>query len=232
MRVNAVIVAAGEGKRIGGEISKPFLPISGRPLILHTLSRFAESRTVRRVILVVAEKDMSRCKELIRSDSKISCLECALQAGGLRRQDSVRQGLEHLDPDCEVVVIHDGARPFVPPRLVDHCVEVAVREGAVVVGIPVRSTIKVVSARRQVQETPLRDSLWEIQTPQVFQSKIICEAYRRAAQEDIEATDDAMLVERLGKKVAVLEGHPANIKITFPEDFLLAEVLLREGRVP
>jgi 2-C-methyl-D-erythritol 4-phosphate cytidylyltransferase len=231
MRVNAVIVAAGEGKRIGGEIPKPFLSIAGRPMILHTLSRFAESQMVRKVILVVSEKEISRCQELIKSDSRIRFLDCALQAGGVRRQNSVSRGLELLDADCEVVVIHDGARPFVPPHLIDYCVEVAFREGAVVVGIPVRSTIKVVSAERRIEDTPPRDSLWEIQTPQVFRSEIIREAYRQATKQGSEATDDAMLVERLGERVTVLEGHPANIKITVPEDLLLAEALLREGRI-
>jgi 2-C-methyl-D-erythritol 4-phosphate cytidylyltransferase len=231
MRVNAIIVAAGEGRRIGGEIPKPFLPIGGRPMILHTLNRFAESQTVRRVILVTAKKELSRCRELIQSDPTLRRLESVLQTGGLRRQDSVSQGLERLDEDCDVVVIHDGARPFVSPHLIDRCVEVASREGAVVAGIPVRSTIKIVSAKREVQETPPRSSLWEIQTPQAFRGEIIREAYRRAAEEGIEATDDAMLVERLGKKVKVIEGAPTNVKITLPEDLLWAEALLREGRI-
>jgi 2-C-methyl-D-erythritol 4-phosphate cytidylyltransferase len=136
-----------------------------------------------------------------------------------------------LDADCEIVIIHDGARPFVSPRLIDRCVEVAFKEGAVVVGVPVRDTIKVISADRRVQETPPRESLWEIQTPQVFRIDIIREAYDRAAREGTEATDDAMLVERLGKSVALLEGHATNIKITLPEDLLFAEALLRAGLV-
>ncbi len=232
MRVNALIVAAGEGKRIGNDIPKPFLPIRGRPLILHTLSRFAESQRVRKVILVTAGKELSRCQELIRSDSHLNRVECILQSGGLRRQDSVSRGLARLDADCEVVVIHDGVRPFISSRLIDRCVELAFKEGAVVVGVPVRDTIKVISADRRVRETPPRDSLWEVQTPQVFRVEIIREAYQLAAREGTEATDDAMLVERIGKGVTLLEGHTTNIKITVPEDFLFAEVLLREGRVP
>ncbi|MBI4487526.1 MAG: 2-C-methyl-D-erythritol 4-phosphate cytidylyltransferase [Deltaproteobacteria bacterium] len=231
MRVNAVIVAAGEGKRIRGDIPKPFLPIGGLPLILHTLSRFAASQ-VRKVVLVTAGREVSRCRELIESDPRLGHLECLLQPGGPRRQDSVSRGLARLDADCEIVIIHDGARPFVSPRLIDRCVEVAFKEGAVVVGVPVRDTIKVISADRRVRETPPRDSLWEIQTPQVFRIDIIREAYDRAAREGTEATDDAMLVERLGKSVALLEGHATNIKITLPEDLLFAEALLREGLVP
>jgi 2-C-methyl-D-erythritol 4-phosphate cytidylyltransferase len=136
-----------------------------------------------------------------------------------------------LDTDCEVVVIHDGARPFVSPGLIDQCVEKAFTEGAVVVGMPVRDTIKVVAAGQRVRETPPRESLWEIQTPQVFRVELIREAYLRAAREGIEATDDAMLVERLGATVSVLEGERTNIKITFLEDFLFGEALLSDGRI-
>lgn len=231
MRVNAVIVAAGEGKRMGEKVPKPFLPLGGRPLILHTLSRFAASQ-VRKVIVVAAGRELSRCQKLIRSDLQLGGLKCVFQAGGRRRQDSVSEGLTRLDTDCEVVVIHDGVRPFVSPRLIDRCVEEAFQKGAVVVGVPVRDTIKVVSADRQVRETPSRDSLREIQTPQAFRTEIIREAFRRAARDGAEATDDAMLVESLGKSVALLEGQRTNIKITLPEDLLFAEALLRAGLVP
>ena len=230
MRVNAVIVAAGEGKRMGGNVPKVFLPLGGRPLILHTLSRFAASQ-VRRVILVAAAQELSRCEQWIRSDPELSGLDWTLQAGGPRRQDSVSRGLERLDDDCEIVIIHDGARPLVSPGLIDRCVEAAGREGAVVVSIPVRDTIKIVSESRRVQSTPPRDSLREIQTPQAFRVEIIREAHLQADREGIEATDDAMLVERLGKSVTLLEGERTNIKITTPEDFLLAEALIRERRV-
>ena len=232
MQVNALIVAAGEGKRIGSAFPKPFLPIGDRPMILHTLRRFDESRTVRKVVLLTAEKEISRCQELVRSDSQLRGLECIIRPGGLRRQDSVSQGLTQLDADCEVVIIHDGVRPFVSSRLIDRCVEVAFKEGAVIVGVPVRDTIKVISTDRLVRETPPRNSLWQIQTPQVFRTEIIREAYRQAVREGTEATDDAMLVERLGKNVTLLEGQTTNIKITVPEDILFAEALLREGQVP
>lgn len=231
MRVNAVIVAAGEGKRFGGKISKPFLPLAGRPIILHTLSRFAASRMVRKVILVTAETEISRCKTLLQADSQLGRLEFAIHSGGLKRQDSVRRGLTLLDADCEVVVIHDGVRPFVSSRLIDRCVEAAFKNGAAVVGVPVRDTIKVISEDRYVLKTPPRDSLWEIQTPQAFRTEILREAHLRGGRKGAEATDDAMLVERLGKKVALVEGERTNIKITVPEDLLFAEALLRKGLV-
>ncbi len=230
MRVNGVIVAAGEGKRMGMSVPKPLLSLGGQPLILHTLNRFATSR-VRKLVLVVAERDISRYPALIRSDPQLSGMEFVFQAGGPRRQDSVRHGLTRLDPDCEVVVIHDGARPFVAPEIIDRCVEAAYREGAVVVGVPVSDTVKVVSSSRRVKETPPRDSLWEIQTPQAFRTGIIREAFQQASREGVEATDDAALVERFGKSVALLEGRRTNIKITVPEDLVIAEALLRAGLV-
>jgi len=231
MRVNGVIVAAGEGKRTGKDTPKTFLPLAGRPMILHTLSRFASCEKVRKVVLVTPESEVLRCQGLIRSDNRFRSLQCVVKPGGSRRQDSVWRGLEGLDTDCEVVVIHDGARPFVSSGLIDQCVEKAFTEGAVVVGLPVRDTIKVVVASQRVSETPPRGSLWEIQTPQVFRVELIREAYLRAARDGIEATDDAMLVERLGATVSVLEGERTNIKITFLEDFLFGEALLSDGRI-
>ena len=231
MRVNAVIVAAGESKRMGGDLPKTLMNLAGRPLILRTLDRFAASQ-IRRAILVVPEKQRQKFEQIIRSDRELSGLECVLESGGARRQDSVRRGLSRLDKDCEVAVIHDGARPLVSPDLIDRCVELALKEGAAVVGVPVRDTIKAVSKSRKIDSTPPRDSLWEIHTPQAFRVEIIREAHLRAEQEGIEATDDAMLVERLGKTVAVLEGERSNLKITTPEDFLFAEAMIRAGRVP
>jgi 2-C-methyl-D-erythritol 4-phosphate cytidylyltransferase len=230
MRVNAVIVAAGESKRMGGALPKTLMTLAGRPLILRTLDRFAASR-IRRAILVVPEKHKQKFEQIIRSDRRLSGLECVLEAGGASRQDSVREGLARLDEDCEIVVIHDGARPLISPALIDRSVELALKEGAAVVGVPVRDTIKAVSQSRKVDSTPPRDSLWEIHTPQAFRVEIIRQAHLKAEREGIEATDDAMLVERLGKTVVVLEGERSNVKITTPEDLLFAEAMIRAGRI-
>ena len=205
---------------------KVFLSVKGKPLILYTLARFVEVQTVDRVILVLPERELARCDALIQAERGLKPLRYTLQRGGARRQDSVSQGLACLDRDCEVVVVHDGARPFVPPVLVDRCVEAAFNEGAAVVGLPARDTIKMVSTERVVRKTLAREGLWQIQTPQAFRTELIRAAYERAEREHTEATDDAMLVERLGKTVVVLEGDPFNIKITVPEDLALAEMLI------
>jgi 2-C-methyl-D-erythritol 4-phosphate cytidylyltransferase len=231
MHVTAIIVAAGDGKRIGGAISKSFLPIAGRPLMLRTLDRFLSARSVEKVILMVPGKELRNSQTLIQNDPNLRQRSCVLQVGGASRQESVRLGLEALDPDCEIVAIHDGARPFVSSSLIDRCVNEAYRVGAVVIGVPARDTIKVVSEEHWVQATPARNTLWEIQTPQVFRKEVIMEAHDWGLRQAIEATDDAMLVEGIGKPVLVLEGERTNIKITVPEDLLLAESLLRNGRV-
>jgi 2-C-methyl-D-erythritol 4-phosphate cytidylyltransferase len=231
MHVTAVIVAAGEGRRIGGPVSKSFLPIAGRPLVLRTLDRFFSTRRIEKVILVVADQELRQSQELIGSDPNLSHRPWVLQAGGATRQESVRRGLDRLELDCEIVAIHDGARPFVSPSLIDRCIDEAYRVGSVVVGVPVRDTIKVVSEEHWVQATPARNALWEIQTPQVFRKEIILQAHDWGTRHGIEATDDSTLVEQIGHRVFLLEGERSNIKITVPEDLLLAEALLREGRV-
>lgn len=231
MHVTAIIVAAGEGTRIGGQVPKSFLPIGGRPLVLRTLDRFFSAEGVENVILVVADDQLRQSQTLIQGDPNLSHREWVLQAGGASRQESVRRGLEKLDSDCEIVAIHDGARPFVSSSLIKRCCDEAYRIGAVVTGVPVRNTIKVVSDEYWVQSTPARNTLWEVQTPQVFRKDLIVKAYDWGLRQAIEATDDAMLVERIGQPVFLLEGERTNIKITVPEDILLAEALLRDGRV-
>jgi 2-C-methyl-D-erythritol 4-phosphate cytidylyltransferase len=231
MHVTAIIVAAGEGRRFGGPVSKTFLPIAGRPLVLRTLDRFFSTRSIEKVILVVADQELRKSQELIESDPNLSHRSWVLQAGGASRQASVRRGLERLEPDCEIVAIHDGARPFVSSSLIDRCIDEAYRVGSVVIGVPVRDTIKVVSEEHWVQATPARKALWEIQTPQVFRKEIILQAHDWGVRHATEMTDDSALVEQIGQRVFLLEGERTNIKITVPEDLLLAEVLLREGRV-
>ena len=232
MQVNGLIVAAGKGNRMGGGEPKAFLLLNGRPMLLHTLSRFSGSRFVKRVVIVTAPEEVEKCQQLIESDLSLRGLNCRVCAGGVRRQDSVALGLAHLDKDCDVVVIHDGARPFVSAGLIDRCVEEALQGNCVVTGVQVQDTIKVVSDDRRIRETPPRENLWSIQTPQVFPLKIIREAHLQGKRSGIEATDDAMLVEKLGIVVTVLEGDRSNIKVTYPHDLVFAEMLLSSGKLP
>jgi 2-C-methyl-D-erythritol 4-phosphate cytidylyltransferase len=231
MHTTAIVLAAGEGRRIGGNTSKVFLPLGGRPLLLRTLDRVFSARSIQKVVLVVAANEVARCENLLRADTALRGRPCLLQIGGATRQQSAKRGLEKIGPDTDIVMIHDGARPFVSASLIDRCVEAAVDKGAAVVGLPVRDTIKIVSQDRRIQSTPERSSLWEIQTPQVFKRELIVEAHERAERDGVDVTDDAMLVERSGKSVFIIDGERTNFKITVPEDVWLAESLIREGRV-
>ena len=228
MNATAIIVAAGEGRRVGAGISKVYLPIGGRALLLRTLDQFSRAKTVNNVIVVIAERDLERCRSLLGSDPQARKQSWILQTGGSSRQESVNRGLKKISSECDVVVIHDGARPFVSAELIDRVIDEVSTRKAVVVGVPVRDTIKVISGDRQILSTPRRDRLWEIQTPQAFERRLILEAHKAAADQD--ATDDASLVERLGKPVYVIDGERTNIKITLPEDLLFAEALVASGR--
>jgi 2-C-methyl-D-erythritol 4-phosphate cytidylyltransferase len=231
MKAIAIIVAAGEGRRLGNTDPKAYLPLCGRPMLLRTLDKFCAARHIAKMIVVVAAPQLARCEALLRADSALKGRFWILQSGGDTRQQSVKQGLDKVDADTEIIIIHDAARPFVSSALIDRCVEAAYERGAVAVGLPVRDTIKIVSSEQWVQSTPERRSLWEIQTPQVFRAPLILAAHDRAAKEGIQATDDAVLLERMGIPVYVIEGERTNFKITLPDDLVFAEALIRDGRV-
>jgi 2-C-methyl-D-erythritol 4-phosphate cytidylyltransferase len=226
VNATAIIAAAGEGRRVGADISKVYLPIGGRAVLLRTLDQFFQIKTIKNIIVVIAKQDSERCQSLLSRDPRAGAQSWILQTGGSSRQKSVARGLERVSSECDVVIIHDGARPFVSPGLIDRVIKEVPARKAVVVGVPARDTIKVVSESRQILSTPARDRLWEIQTPQAFEPSLILEAHQAAQGNDQDATDDASLVERLGKPVYLIEGDRSNIKITLPEDLLFAEALL------
>lgn len=217
---------------MGGESGKLHLPIDGRKLLFRTLDQFYRSQRTDSLVLVVPEKQLQRWESLLADDQELRQQRCLLQSGGASRQESVRRGLEKLPADCDVVAIHDGARPFASPALIDRTIEQAFYRGAVVAGVPVRDTIKVITPDRRISSTPPRESLWAIHTPQAFQRSLIVEAHEWARRNGFQGTDDAMLVEQLGKPVHVIEGERTNIKITVPEDLLFAEAMLRQGLAP
>ena len=230
-RATAVVLAAGQGLRLGGDIPKTYLPIAGRPLVLRTLDRMFSAASVEEVVLVVAADQMVRCEQMLCSDPALKDRPWLLQTGGATRQQSARRGLDRVGTHADIVIIHDCARPFVSPGLIDRCVSAAAEKQAVVVGLPVRDTIKAVAPEGWIQSTLERSALWEIQTPQVFQRELIVSAHERAEREGTVVTDDATVVERTGTPVYVLAGEHTNFKITQAEDVWLAEMLLREGRV-
>jgi 2-C-methyl-D-erythritol 4-phosphate cytidylyltransferase len=217
--VGAIIAAAGVGRRFG-EGDKLFAPLAGRPLIAHTLMAFEVCRAVDATVLVLAEENLERGRDLVTSAGfdKVA----AICRGGPRRQDSVRLGLEAL-PKCRWVVVHDGARPLVTAALIEAGLTAAVETGAAIAAVPLADTLKEATEDGLIVRTLDRRNLWCAQTPQVFERELLREAHRRVHEE---ATDDAALVEALGRRVKVFPGSARNLKVTTAADLALAQALL------
>jgi 2-C-methyl-D-erythritol 4-phosphate cytidylyltransferase len=229
MRVVALLLGAGRGERLGQQVPKAFVSLAGRPLWLHALAALERAAALDAVIPVVPEVELPRFRERVAALGARPKL-LAPVAGGRERQDSVRAGLAALPPAAEWVAVHDAARALVRPEAVERVIEAARETGAALLATPVRDTIKRVAAGRVV-ETPPRAACWAAQTPQVFRVEILREALAKADAERFVGTDDAELVERLGVAVRVVEGDRDNLKLTHPEDLVLAERILasREG---
>ena len=223
----AIIVAGGSGKRMLRDLPKQFLSLDGIPVLTRTLSKFEKAMSVTRIVLVVPKEDMTYAKDEIVDKHRILKVE-HIQAGGKTRQDSVRKGLEMVDDRDDVIVIHDGVRPFLSEELIDLSIREAVRNGAVVPVIPLTDTVKLVGEDGIIRDTPGRNDLRFAQTPQAFRREIILEAYRSAYREGFYGTDDASLVERMGVPVKTITGSYDNIKITTPEDIFLGKLLLKK----
>jgi 2-C-methyl-D-erythritol 4-phosphate cytidylyltransferase len=230
MKTGALIAAAGKGLRMRGRVKKPFIPLKGIPLLYYTLKTFEEFEGVENIYLVLDEADFEYCMGEIIQKYGIKKVS-QLVSGGERRQDSVWNGLRAMDGHCDVVIVHDGARPFVSSEILQRLMAAMKDAQAVVTAIPALDTIKRVDGTGIVVDTLQRNTLFHIQTPQGFRYDLIHEAYRRAFKEGIEGTDDAYFVERMGMPVKVIEGSSFNIKITTPEDIALAHYILQEGKV-
>lgn len=225
----AVIPAAGLGVRMGGSRPKQYREIRGRPIVAWAAEAFQRCEGVGAIVLVVPPSDEAYCRREIVERFGLSKVRCVVP-GGRRRQDSVRMGLEALRDGCDLVLIHDGARPVIDVALVERIISETRAHGAVVPGLPVRETIKEVDASGKVLRTLDRGRLWSIQTPQGFVYQVILRAHKKAFEEGWpDLTDDAALAERAGIHVKVVEGIEKNIKITRPGDLGLAGFYLGQG---
>ena len=227
-RNTAIVLAAGQGKRMHSKVQKQFLEIQGYPVLYYSLRCFQESSLIQDIILVTGEESISYCKEEIVQKygfTKVS----AVIPGGKERYDSVYAGLCECR-DCEYVLIHDGARPFVTEEILKRGLQKVKETGACVIGMPSKDTVKLSDEEGYVKETPNRKCVWTIQTPQIFLYSLIREAHDSIRQKDMsKITDDAMVVEQeTGAKVALAEGSYQNIKITTPEDMKTAEAFLED----
>ena len=224
--VSAIVVAAGSGSRMKAGRNKQYLYLNGKPILAHTLQAFEKCPTIDEVVLVISAQDEDMCEKEVLKPNQFHKVK-AIAFGGETRQESMYKGLMRVHPKGEIVVTHDGARPLIHPKTLTRCVEETLIHGATIVAVPVKETIKVVRDDLTVMETPPRAQLWSVQTPQTFRKALLLEAHLRAMEEGFTGTDDAMLVERLGHPVKIVKGNYENIKITTPEDLILAESIFQ-----
>jgi 2-C-methyl-D-erythritol 4-phosphate cytidylyltransferase len=229
MKVHALIPAAGAGRRMGGDTSKQYLALAGRPILAHTLTLFQNHPSIDNIVLIAPAEEIPFCRDDIVTPFHFDKVS-QIVAGGEERQDSVRNGLQACGAAADdIVLIHDGVRPLLPSELIDAAIATAADTGASLVAVPAKDTIKIVDQGKVVQ-TPDRSTLWQAQTPQAFRCQIIASAHEKAYKEGYRATDDAQLAEWIGQPVTVVPGSYCNLKITTPEDLLLAESFLDQNR--
>jgi len=221
----AIIVAAGQGVRMGADQRKQFLNLSGQPILMRTLQTFDACEAVGHIVLVLPTDEIAFCRENI-VDPVGMTTETSMVAGGTRRQDSVLNGLASIQAEKGIVLIHDGVRPLLSTELIQACVDGAKKWGACIPAVAPVDTPKQVDGDNVITQTIPRDHLRLAQTPQAFELRIIREAHQAAQHNGWQATDDASLVERLGLDVHVIPGMQENLKITTPADLAVAEAYL------
>ncbi|MFZ2631229.1 MAG: 2-C-methyl-D-erythritol 4-phosphate cytidylyltransferase [Desulfosalsimonadaceae bacterium] len=226
---SAVIVAGGNGIRMQADIRKQYLVLGKLPILCHTLAAFVASPLIHHIYLVVPESDFAFCEKEVIAPIGDHHPSVYLVPGGKNRQESVYHGLSAVSGIDGIVVIHDGVRPFVTPLEIEACLRGAENYGACILGIPAVDTLKKVDEDGHIIQTVARQHIWRAQTPQAFQYQLIKKAHDLAISKGITGTDDASLVERLGFRVRMIPGSPCNIKITTPEDLMMAQGIL-QGR--
>ncbi len=222
---SAIIPAAGKGIRMGTEIQKQFLQLADKEVIIHTLEKFENCEVIDEIIVVTGEEMIPYMESLIQTYQLKKVVK--IIKGGKERQDSVYQGLKNVNEKSDIIVIHDGVRPFILESDMIKTIEGAKESGACILGVPSKDTMKVCSKNQEVVHTPSRDTLWAVQTPQTFRKDILLRGFNKAYRDDFVGTDESTLVERLGIRVKVATGSYDNIKITTKEDLFLAEALLK-----
>lgn len=221
----AIILAAGKGTRMKANLNKQYLLLKGKPIIAYTIAAFENSPLIDNIILVINEMDKDIFKKKIIDKYKFKKISKVI-IGGKERQNSVMRGLKEVKDETNIVLVHDGARPFVSNRIIKNCIDGAKANNAVSAGVPIKDTIKVIDDNQNVLSTPTRSSLWITQTPQAFKIDILMDAHVKAKEDEYLGTDDASLVERMGVSVKMVDGDYKNFKITTPEDLFSAEAML------
>jgi 2-C-methyl-D-erythritol 4-phosphate cytidylyltransferase len=225
MKVGAIIAAAGFGRRMKTDRPKQLLALNGIPILVHTIRKFDDCPAIDYIIVTASRDSVDEVEALVKKagfKKTVTVVE-----GGERRQDSVAMGLEHLEPGTNIVAVHDGVRPFVTIEEIENVVQQAEHTGAAILGVPIVDTVKH-AEREFVESTLTREHLILAQTPQVFRTEILIQAFQRAAKDEYYGTDESSLVERIGHPVAIVRGSERNIKITRPGDLTLAKAFLAE----
>lgn len=219
-----ILPAAGKSSRFRDKhYKKPFVPLGGKPVWLYSVERFLARSDVKQVILVIAAEDRELFQQKFAAN--VMFLGIDVVDGGVERADSIQNAMAKLKPEIDFVAVHDAARPCIADEWIARVFAAAEKSDAAILGVPVASTLKRVAASGEIEETVSRANLWEAQTPQVFRRSLLEEAYAKRA--GFQATDDAQLVERLGRKVAVVAGSPINMKITTQDDLRFAEQAIK-----
>lgn len=221
--VSAIVLAGGRGKRMGSVQSKQYIDLNGKPILYYTLNHFINNKNIDKVILVIPEDELEFCRNEVLDKYNLKIDSIAF--GGKERQDSVYNGLKKAD-GSDIVLIHDGARPFVSERIIEEGIKYAGMYGAAAPGVMPKDTIKVKNQQSFSLETPDRNNLVAVQTPQVFDYNIIFGCHKKVKEKHLDVTDDTMVVELFGNDVYLYEGEYTNIKITTPEDLILAQYLV------
>lgn len=220
-----VVVAAGKGTRMNMPINKQYIELKGIPVLARTVGKFDALDYIDEIILVVHNDDILYCKEKVIDVYDFKKIKCIV-AGGATRQDSVFNGLKEVNDKADIVMIHDGARPFADKDSIAACIEAAAECGASTVAVPVKDTIKSSDKEGFVDATPDRSTLWAVQTPQAFKYGVIMDSHRKARDDGFNGTDDTVLAERLGIKTKLVMGSYNNIKITTREDLIFAQAII------
>lgn len=225
-RTSVIIPAAGLGRRMNASVSKQYLQLNGKPILAHTLDAFENCPMIDEIVLVINQGELELCQEQVIEAYPYTKIK--LVAGGNTRQESVYAGLEAVNPQTRIVLIHDGARPLISESVIRKSIAETLKHRATVVAVPAKNTIKVINEDGFVEATPDRNYLVEIQTPQTFDYDLIREAHQKALESGVVGTDDAFLVEWLKIPVKIVVGDYTNIKITTPEDLTIAEAIIKQ----
>ena len=223
MSVCAIVPAGGSGTRMGGTVPKQFQSLNGKPILYHTIKTLQNCETISEIILVVPEKEY----ETANTDwlGKLEIVKKVV-IGGEQRQDSVYTGFCEVSQDSEIVLVHDGVRPFLSQKMIADSIDAAREYGAAITAIPVHDTIKRVDTSGLVSQTIDREGLWRVQTPQAFRYSLLLDAFNKAKSENFYGTDEGALIEHLGEPVKIVEGLEQNIKITRPEDLEFSKAFI------